>query len=638
MANDPPLASEQSRAEVLFHAITEAASCANVSVVVLQLGTDALQVKVVYMNDAVERLLGSSQAEMLAEGVWRYVAPECLPAIQELAQTRARGELGPDSFNTTLVHKSGRRVHVEIAVGRIVLDGESGAVAFVVDTTARDEARAALSRSQEMFRQVINSAPDGIMIFRWPKIAFANPAAARLLEVASPEQAVGLDITERMVRDEVTSAAQRVTRMQQGELLSAPRQYRLSTPSGQQRSLEISSLPITFEHEPAVLSFARDVSERNNMLTKLIEADKLAAISAIAAGVAHEINNPLAYVLLNLEFLARELRELGVDPERAEAMQRRLTDTRQGAERVKAIVRDLQTLTRKDENIRGAIELDQVIESALQMARHEIRQRARVETDFAPVPCITGNATRLEQLFFNLLENAAHAVAECDPARSVIRVAIRLGARGFVNVEVCDNGCGMTDDVEQRAFEPFFTTKPLGVGSGLGLPIAKRIVDDLGGSIAMHSQPGKGTLITVALHVYEEPVSDRPVQRRRGRVLVVDDERAVAESLHFALRDEHDVDVATSGQAARAVLDAGTDYDVVLCDLVMPVESGMDLHAYAQEHHPQIAERFVFMTGGAFTQRAARFLAEVRSPRIDKPFDLEPLRALIEGMVAARDS
>jgi PAS domain S-box-containing protein len=618
-------------AELLFRAITEAADNANIGVIVVRLGASESSVDLVYLNRATEQIAGCTRDEIRARGFWAFIPKSELARVQAIQAARLHGAEVPRMLHTQIVQRDGLLVPVEVALGTVTLEDAPALVIFVNDISARKAAEDALRRSETLFQQVVTHAPDAIFVFRWPFVAFANPAGARVLEFERGEDVVGLNIAERLTPEGRQLADERLRRHNNGTYKLEPLEYRGVNPAGSQFALEVSSLPIHFDGEPGVLAFARDMTERNLILAKLRAAEKLAAVNALAAGVAHEINNPLAYVLLNLEFMERELPELGGDTRRTEALQRRLEDTRQGAERVKNIVRDLQALTRKDEDIRGAIELDQVIEHALGQAKRELHNRITVRTHFEKSACVLGNPTRLEQLFYNLLINAAHALSELAPERRTIRITLSCRA-GRVLTEVSDNGCGMSAQVLARAFDPFFTTKPLGVGAGLGLSICKRIVDDLGGQIQIDSTEAVGTTVRVSLPECE-PSGVRPASTRRGHLLLVDDERAVAESLRHMLQDDHEVDVATSVREARALLEERHDYDVVLCDLAMPVESGADLYAYALDHYPALAQRFVFMTGGAFTTRAASFLEDSQRPHVEKPFDLESLRALIADLV-----
>jgi len=617
-------------AEQLFRSIIEAADNASIGVLVLRRGAQESEVDILYLNQTTERLLGCSRDEVRHLGFWAFIPEAELPAIRAVQQAVVRGETVPRSLRTSYVHRDGRHVPVEVSLGTIELSGQPGAVLFLTDVTDQRAAEMALRRSEARFRELVNSAPDSIGILRWPEVLFVNPAGARLLELPSCEAAVGLDIRTRLKPAESVVAEQRLRMRRQGLRVPEPYEYQGVSPSGRSVAVEVSTMAIEFERGPATLVFARDVTERNAILARLREAEKLSAVHTLAAGVAHEINNPLAYVLLNLEFLERELPELGGDPERVAALQRRLADTRHGAERVKHIVRDLQALTRKDEAIRAQVELDQILEQALQLVRRELRHSVTIRTEIGPVPCVLGNPTRLEQLYFNLLLNAAHALNEVDRPERSLRVALRT-AGDYALTEIEDSGCGMTEQVLSRVFEPFFTTKPLGIGAGLGLSICKRIVDDMSGQIHVQSRPLGGTLVRVLLPVCPESVC--VPSPARAQVLLVDDERAVAESLKQALHDDFAVETAGSAREARALLDTGRNFDVVLCDLTMPEESGAEFFEQITAQHPELRTRFVFMSGGVWSASTSEFLERSGCAHVDKPFSLDELRRLLNALI-----
>jgi CheY-like chemotaxis protein len=268
------------------------------------------------------------------------------------------------------------------------------------------------------------------------------------------------------------------------------------------------------------------------------------------------------------------------------------------------------------------------------MADNVIKHRARLVTQFEPVPSVQGNESRLCQVFLNLLLNAAHAIPEGDAQDHEIRVLIREGNTGEVVVEVRDTGMGMTPEVQARIFDPFFTTKAVGEGTGLGLSICHGIIDSMGGRIGVESTPGRGSSFRVYLGVAGTPVETRqepaPVPAPgRARLLVVDDEPYVTRALQRSLSPEHEVVTVNGARAALKLLDQGSRYDLILCDVMMPGMTGMDLYQELSRTVPDQAQRIVFMTGGAFTPRALSFLQEVPNPKLSKPLDLRQLRALV---------
>jgi signal transduction histidine kinase len=383
-------------------------------------------------------------------------------------------------------------------------------------------------------------------------------------------------------------------------------------------------------------------AERDKMTAQLMLADRLVSIGTLAAGVAHEINNPLAYMVAAVDFLDKEIKRIGhkLRVDEFDELSKALADAREGAGRVKHVVRDLKTFSRVEEKRRSTIDLRPVIESSINMAFNEIKYRARLVKDYGRTPLVLANEARLGQVFLNLLINAAQAIPEGRTEENEIRVLTRTDDLGRAVAEVRDSGPGIPPEVVERIFDPFFTTKPPGVGTGLGLSICRSIVTALGGEIAVESQAHKGTVFRVVLPAApivpaEEARSEQgPVKpARRGRVLVVDDEPAIGTALRRVLAPEHDVTVLTSAAEARERIARGERFDVILCDLMMPVMTGMDLHAEITSLAPDQAERMVLVTGGAFTAKANEFLDQVPNARVEKPFDPATLLVLVRGLV-----
>ncbi len=383
----------------------------------------------------------------------------------------------------------------------------------------------------------------------------------------------------------------------------------------------------------------RDITERRRLELQLQLADRMASVGTLAAGVAHEINNPLAYVLANLDFA---LGELGHDAPDPAEVKRALGEAKDGAVRVREIVRDLKSFSRGRDQERERLDVRRVLQSAVGLAQNEIRHRARLSIELLDVPPVLGSEHRLSQVFLNLLINAAQAIPEGAADRHLVNVATSTSDDGRVAIEITDTGGGIPEEVLPRIFDPFFTTKPVGVGTGMGLSIVHGIVTGMGGEVTVRSETGQGTIFTVLLPPAPEAApsqaaapAPRPATAGVARVLVVDDEPLVGRAVSRVLSPPHRVTLASSGAEALALLQANR-YDVVLCDLMMPGLSGMDLHERLARSAPEVANRMIFLTGGAFTDGAREFLARVPNPRIEKPFEPAALReSVAAGLTAA---
>jgi signal transduction histidine kinase len=237
---------------------------------------------------------------------------------------------------------------------------------------------------------------------------------------------------------------------------------------------------------------------------QLLFADRLVTVGQLAAGVGHEINNPLAFILGNLSYAREELERMqgAPSPLEREELLAALAEAHEGGERVRLLVQDLKMLARADDAVSGPVDLEAVLRSASKMAAHEVRQRARVVMQTEGAPRAHGNAARLCQVFLNLIINAAHAIPPGQVEQNEIRLVARQGPDDRVLVEVSDSGCGIPAENLERIFKPFFTTKPVGVGSGLGLSVCQRIIAMHGGDITVESQPGRGTTFRISLPVH----------------------------------------------------------------------------------------------------------------------------------------
>jgi signal transduction histidine kinase len=400
------------------------------------------------------------------------------------------------------------------------------------------------------------------------------------------------------------------------------------------------------------IGIALDISERVRLEkavrdrdAHVVQSDRLASLGTLAAGVAHEINNPLTYVVTNLSFVTERLAKIaeaggvdGVVGAQLADVREALEEAQEGAQRVRQIVRDLRTYSRADDERDKTVDIWRVLDWSINMAMNEIRHRARLVKDLGVVPGVRGTETRLGQVFINLLVNATQALAAGSKADHEIRVSTMTDSEGRAVICVSDTGPGIPPDILDHVFEPFFTTKPTGVGLGLGLFVCHGIIKGMGGTLTAESPPGAGATFVVtlppAVSAAEAPVDVTAppiVKARRARVLAVDDEPQVLRSIQRAL-GAHEVVVADCGREALSRLETDSAFDVILCDLMMGDMTGMELHAKLRARSTELADRIVFMTGGVFTDGASDFLAGVSNACIEKPFDLVALRA----MVAAR--
>ena len=527
-------------------------------------------------------------------------------------------------------------------------------------------------RSEEHYRLLIESMHEGVLVLDGDdKAVMVNSRLGQILGCV-PTALLGKPLLTLVDGQSTAACTDALARAHAGTAAEGDWRFRREDGRVLSAIVQLSPLRGDGDQGRGCVLTVMDVTERETMQAQLVRAQRLASLGMLAAGVGHEINNPLTYVSLNLEQIG-QLAAAGPpgDPQRDEvALLAR--EALEGTKRVQDIVKDLRRFSRGETRPLTAIDVHEALDDAIRLAHHEVRFRARLLRGYgAGVPRVLANAGSLSQVFLNLIVNAAHAIPEGHMANNEIRIRTWSGAQE-VMIELADTGKGIPPEDMERLFDPFFSTKQANDGLGLGLAICHETIASLGGRIFVGSQVGQGSRFLIALKpagddaLAREPDDDlaanggvappsRPAPaaptvpdttvardagdapaRSRARILIVDDEDLVRRTIKRILERHFDVSDVASGEEARGLLAQDPGFDLVLCDLMMPGLSGMGLADWVAVNAPRMAPRMVFMTGGAFTREAEQFLKRIGNPTLEKPFDsgrvLEIARQTLERL------
>lgn len=408
------------------------------------------------------------------------------------------------------------------------------------------------------------------------------------------------------------------------------------------------------------VAIARELREKEiranqvKMREQLMISERMASAGMLAAGVAHEINNPLAAAVSNVDFAALSVRDSVQDLRalfgsevlkgwdggaRLDQVLDALRDTAESLKRIRDIVLDVKLFSRPLDNKSGCCDLRKVCDSSARMAWNEVRHRARLVKDYGDVPAIYGNESRVGQVILNLIVNAAQAMREGHAADNEIRIGTSTDEAGWAVVTVRDTGDGIPAQNLETIFEPFFTTKPVGIGTGLGLAVCRRIVHELGGTIGVESAVGVGSTFRVAFPPYRQSILPRasrqsaaPTAGRPARVLFVDDEAIMGPAMQRMLSRYHDVIFVQRAGEALERLSRGEHFDVILSDFMMPDMGGREMHQRIAQIDPDLALRVIFLTGGAFSAEGRQYLDGVPNRVLMKPCALSDLLSAIHDV------
>lgn len=521
-----------------------------------------------------------------------------------------------------------RRVLRMRAGGRLFFHGKPAALWVAGDATREEAARERAAQSDDTLGAVLEALPDLVMRFDRERRLVSVHGGGSLTEREALERMLGSTFFEihqawgrehwvdlRAVRNLLDDALEHGTSSQYGYV--SP-----DTETNRPRDLLVRVEAL----EGEALVIVRDRTRELGDERRLQVAERMASLGELAAGVSHEINNPLTSVLSNLSVLKKRLALRPASP-RVSAL---LAELDEGARQIRLTSGRLREFSGARPREQGVVRLGELVDRAARLSRTELRSRARLDVDVDATLEVWGDATELEEVVVNLLSNAVQALPEhSTPDTNRVWVKGRREARTAV-LEVSDDGQGIAPSHLRRIFDPFFTTRPRRSGTGLGLAVCHRIVTAHGGTIEALSRPGRTTL-TVRLPVVTSTAITSPAvtpAARRARVLVVDDEPSIGRSIQRALSN-HEVTVVGDGRAAFTKLREGELPDLVLCDLLMPGYTGMELYAALRHARPELLGRLAFMSGGSFTPLAAEFLKDHPVSVLNKPFSNEQLDALV---------
>jgi|GEM_PF-1492898 len=657
------------RNEALQHAIIS-----NISDVIAILDSNGINR---FKSSNLGTWFGWQPDEVVGKSAAEHVHPDDIARLQQ-EFSAVSAEPGA-TLNTECRYlcKDGTYTWIEVHAVNLLEDANiAGILLNYHDVSQRKRAEAALRESEERYRVLFHSSREALITAAPPNWRFTdcNQAAVSLFGARdatdfksrtpwdlSPERQPDGDPSEEKLKAIL-------------EATMHSRAYSFEwvhrTVAGDDFPATVSLAMAELNGVPLLQATVRDESERQQLLARMAQSDRLASMGMLAAGVAHEINNPLAFVRYNIESLTEDLPKLTdavrrmregagerqsnvrrtspadtapFDDTSLEDLVVRTKETLEGIERIVSITRALSTFSRVEQANCAEVNVAAAIDAAINMAHNEVTHRARLVRSIEPVPPVWASEGKLSHAFLNLLVNAAQAIDEGDVANNLI--SVRAWPEGSeVIVEISDSGKGIDPANLERIFEPFYTTKRLGSGPGLGLSISKSILSELGGTLKVASKVGVGSRFTVRLpattrctenapHPGPSEVNEAPVER--ARILLIEDEPGVVRLLTRMLGKGYSLVSTASGKDAQEVVSANPDFDLILCDLMMSPMSGTEFHAWLTQQEPGLANRLIFITGGAFTPKAREYLGRVGVTTLEKPFDAAEVRRRVAEAIQA---
>jgi PAS domain S-box-containing protein len=591
--------------------------------------------KVYEVNQRFAEMLGYSLEEARELSVWDWEFQ--FPPEQVKEMIRTVDEKG-DHFETRHRRKDGSIYEVEISTNAAMFAGQKLIFCVCRDITARKQAEEALRESEERYRFLVELSPEAISVHSEGTVVFTNGAGLKLMGASSPDQVIGKPATDFVHPDYREIAAERIRKAMETGIAPAVMEEKVIRLDGAVVDVEVTAVPLVYQGKMAMQIIASDITERKKaeeerrqLEQKAQLASRLASVGEMAAGIAHEINNPLTSVIGYSQLLSG--REDVPDDVKTD-----LKAIDEGAQRVAGIIKRLLTFARQTKLERALVNINDLITNTLDLrAYHLSTNNIKVTTKLATdLPLTTADPAQLQQVFLNIIVNAEAAMTQAHGGGKLLVKTEEVN--GTIRISFKDSGSGIAKKNLSRIFDPFFTTKEVDKGTGLGLSICHGIVAEHKGRIWAESKLGIGATFIVELPIVTgsiqlemtEPPGKKLKKMPKAKILVIDDELSTLELLSRLFTDEgYDVETVNNADEALEMV-KNRRYNLILLDIKMPGTSGIELYGRMQKIALSLAERVIFITGDVIGPDTENFLSRTKAPYITKPFDVHQLKKKIK--------
>ncbi len=495
--------------------------------------------------------------------------------------------------------------------------------------------------ADQRYRSVMENALCGIILHDLNGIVIDINKEGEKIFGCPKAQIVGSSVMNFLPSSEQEYAATLIQKLTIKKAIG-PNQAHIQQPSGNICDVEYTAVCIENENDSFIFSMLLDTTDQNKLRAQNLLSAKLATVGTLAAGIIHEINNPLTYILTNLNFIKDTMQESSFDdlskPTFFTELKSIINDSVEGAEQINKIVQDIKGFARIDKAEVTTVDLPKVLNAAINIVSAQFKNHAVVEKDFsADIPLVLLQGSKLQQVFMNIIINAAQSMDKNNFEKNIIRVKAYV-AENYICVEIGDTGVGIPSDILEKIFEPFFTTKPAGIGTGLGLSICSEIIHEMGGDIEVKSEVNKGTTFSIYLPINliteNASVSNESRVMTDKNILIIDDEPAFLSAMEYVFGKKNHITLIDSGRSAHSLLIENPDkFDIIICDFNMPDVNGEDLFLYLKRANPKLIERMIFVTGFPEEFKLENLGPHLMNPCLTKPFTKKQLIKAIHSIL-----